>query len=110
MEKPEDKPLVRNAADPEQVQVAATKQKRARELELDDTRSILNTVEGRRFFWRYLNTTGVFMSSMTGDSYTFFKEGERNVGLRMLADINEAYPESYALMMKEAAARQRENG
>jgi len=97
------KALVGNAADPEQVKEADSKAKRGRERELDDVHFILRHPEGRRFVWRYLEECGVYKTSFTeSNKHTFFLEGIRNVGLKLLTDINEASPESLLLMMKEA--------
>lgn len=95
------KSLVKNAADPTQIKEAGLKEKFGRERELEDVRFLLNTKEGRRFLWRLLSLTGLFQSSFTGNSTTFFKEGSRNIGLQVLADINDANPEGYLLMLKE---------
>lgn len=95
-------PLVKNAANASQVNDADYKKRSAREKELDDVRVILNLKEGRRFVWRYLSECGVFQTSFTGQSnQTFFNEGSRNVGLKLLADVNEANPESYVTMVNE---------
>lgn len=51
--------------------------------------------------WRYLGKCGLYKSSFTGNSTTFFNEGMRNIGLQMLADITEADADSYAKMAKE---------
>ena len=37
-----------------------------------------------------------------------FREGERNVGIRLLADITEASPDAYLLMLKEANDERRD--
>jgi hypothetical protein len=92
---------VKNAADKKQVRKAAQKEQSRRDKELNDLRFILNDVQGRRFLWRYLGECGVFRSSFTGSSETFFREGERNVGLKLINDIHEASPEAYILMIKE---------
>lgn len=93
---------VKNAADAEQVKEAEKKVKWTRERELEDIRFILQTSQGRRFVWRYLTLCGVFETSFTGSSETFFKEGQRNVGLKLLADINDAEAEAFVVMMREA--------
>lgn len=95
------KPLTGNAADHQQVKEAAQKVKYGREQELNDVRSILATREGLRFMWRYLTECGIFKTSFTGNSHTFFMEGRRDVGLRLLADVNEADPEAYFRMLSE---------
>ena len=81
-----------------------------RRRELFDTAKVLSTIEGRRFYWRWLQRCGVFRSSFTGNNTTFFNEGERNIGLEMLADVNEADPEKYLLMLTESQLEERKNG
>ena len=90
-----------NAADETQVEERTRKDKRGRELELDDMAALLATKGGRRIIWRYLDKCGVFRTSMTGNSQTFFNEGMRNIGLMLLTDINEADPMAYVTMMQE---------
>lgn len=91
-----------NVSKTDSVKSADNKHKRARDIELDDVKWILSTPQGRRFMWRYLGECGVFKSSFVGQYQTFFNEGERNIGLKLLADVNDAHPEAYVLMMKEA--------
>ena len=105
----EQQSFVRNAADKKQVRHAKRKQESKEERQLNDVRYILNDERGRRFLWRYLNLCGVFRSSFTGNFETYFNEGERNVGLKMLADVNEAAPEVYAVMVKEARDREKKD-
>lgn len=82
----------------------AAKQKHA--IELDDFRWLMEDKRGRRTVWRLLERTGVYRTSFTGNSETFFREGQRNIGLAILSLLHEACPEKYAIMHKE----QRENG
>lgn len=96
-----ERAYTKNAADETQVKDADYKVKRGRERELEDVRYVLSSAQGRRFMWRYLNGCGLFESSFTGNSTTFFKEGERNVGLRLMADINDSNPDAYVSMIKE---------
>jgi hypothetical protein len=102
-----DKSLVKNAADESQVKEAAQKEKRGRELELDDMRVLLSTVSGRRFLWGLLGRCGVFRETFAGSDFctTAFNEGRRNIGLALLSDVNEADPEKYLVMMNEAKKR-----
>lgn len=69
--------------------------------EIEDFKTIAASVEGRRFLWRLLEKTGVYRSSFTGSSETFFREGQRNVGLFLIGEIHEICPEVYATMLKE---------
>lgn len=77
-----------------------------RQIEIDDFKFVMEDKRGRRYVWRLLEQCGVFRSSFTGNSETFFREGQRNVGLKIISLIHEACPEKYALMLKE----QREYG
>lgn len=99
-------PLVKNAADESQVKGAEQKMKSARERELADMRFILSTAQGRRVIWRYLEACGVFQISFNhSGAITSFNEGMRNIGLKLLTDINDAAPEAYVTMLKEKETR-----
>lgn len=97
------RPYVKNAADEKQVKEGNAKSRIGRQLELNDVRTVLGTSDGRRFMWRYLRRCGIFSSSfVAGDSHqTAFLEGERRVGLELLADVNDADPGAYLKMMHE---------
>jgi len=95
--------LVKNAADAEQVKEAGDKAQRNRRQELDQVRLVVGTSLGRAFYWRLLQLCGVFQSSFNhSGSITAFNEGQRNIGLKLLADLNEAAPEAYVTMMRES--------
>lgn len=94
--------FVGNASDPNQVKSAKTKEESKRDQELNDMAHVLGSVQGRRFLWRLLSVCHVFKTSFTGNSTTFFNEGKRDIGLRILGDINEASPDGYLEMMKES--------
>ena len=55
-------------------------------------RELLADDAGRQFVWWLLEQTHVFQTSFTGNSTTFFLEGERNVGLKVFALCAEAEP------------------
>lgn len=59
-----------------------------RQQDLQDVRVLLHNKEGARFLSRILDISGVFeISYVPGDSgATAFREGARNVGLRIFAD------------------------
>ncbi len=94
--------MAQNIADESQVKQATQKGKRLRDVELADIKRILDTDFGRRFVWRLLGLAGVFQTSFTGNSTTFFNEGKRDIGLKILADVSEAKPEAYIQMAQEA--------
>ena len=91
-----------NAADLDQVKKGAKIDKSKRQDEIDDIRFVLSTRQGRRFIWRHLTNAGIFQSCFTGNSSTFFNEGRRDIGLKILAEVNASSPDSYILMMKES--------
>lgn len=93
--------LVKNAADEGQVRAAKDKVESLNDQKLNDIREVLNTVRGRRFFWRYLEICGIYKTSNADQHQIFFNEGMRNVGLQLLADLNEAAPEVYTVMLRE---------
>lgn len=97
-----NKPLVRNAADESQVRGAEVKKKLRDDAEDADLKYILASDQGRRLLWKLLETCGIFKSSFTGSSETFFLEGQRNIGLKILADIMRVDPESYLRMYKQS--------
>jgi hypothetical protein len=68
---------------------------------LNDIRKIVSMPEGRRIYFWTLKESGIFRSSFTGNSSTFFNEGARNIGLIMLRDLMEAKPEVLTQMMYE---------
>lgn len=70
--------------------------------EAEDFKWLMADPRGRRVVWRYLGLAGVFRSSFTGNSETFFREGERNIGLKLMADIDTHAPTKYEAMVKEA--------
>lgn len=86
---------------PSRKQSADQKRRDRRNQEKEDMAFILDSQQGRRFFWRLLTMAGVYRSSFTGDSRTFFREGERNIGLQVLRDIHEIDPNIMARMVEE---------
>lgn len=98
----EKKSLVKNASDLKQLKEAKSKEERL-QLQLEnDLKTVLSTVEGRRFYWNLLCDCGIFKESFTGNSHTFYNEGKRSVGLLHLANVNDICPEAYTLMLKES--------
>jgi hypothetical protein len=81
-------------------------QPKGRKQELLDIDTLMSTPAGARFIWRLLQITGVDRISFSSDPLMMaFKEGHRNIGLRLTADLMEACPEKYINMMRTAKAR-----
>lgn len=62
---------------------------------------LMGEARGRRFIWRLLDKAGVYRTSFTGNSATFFNEGQRNIGLWVQALLIEHCPEQYFTMLNE---------
>jgi len=75
------------------------KQKRAKELE--DLRFVLSDKRGRRVINRLLEKTGVYRNPFTGNSETYFRCGEMNVGQFIIAEVQAVSPDSYTNLLKE---------
>lgn len=96
-------PAVTNAADPKQVRRAAQAERRAEIERRADLREVLRSRSGRRFLWTLLSECGLFESSFSSDlALMAHKEGERNVGLRLFADLNNVDVGIYHQMALEA--------
>jgi hypothetical protein len=90
--------LAGQAADAEE---RAAKDKLEREAETEDWAWIMGEKRGRRIVWRLLERTGMYRTSFTGDNATFFNEGQRNIGLAIVARVMDAAPNAYGLMAGE---------
>lgn len=100
-------PFVKNTADEDQVKAANKKEKNVRNNELNEIRTVLDSPVGRKFLWRALKRCGVYQSSYhPSGSQVYFNEGRREVGLWLLAEITEANPDAYLVMIKEAKGRE----
>ncbi len=86
------KPIVRNAADENQVNDAGRKVKRQLDQELTDVFAIMTTPEGRRFMWRLINEICHYDAPdfNHSGSVTNYNLGERNVGRQIKADLYSA--------------------
>ena len=92
-----------NAGDPEAVRDRRESAKRGDEARVRGLRYILANQDAREWLWDLMGFTGLNKTSFTGNSQTFFLEGQRNVGLKIQADIVKHSPESMVAMMKEHA-------
>ena len=99
-----------NAADKDSVDEADQAQQRAAQQEKDDFEWLMNDIRGRRFMWRLLSVSGVFTTSFTGNSTTFFNEGQRNIGLMYTNQSMEVCPEQYLQMIQEAKRKEITDG
>ena len=83
---------------------AEQRSKLARDTEEADLKWLMGSKRGRRIVWRLLDRAGVFrLSFNTNAMQMAFAEGNRNEGLRILAQIHTLCPELYPVMVKEQA-------
>lgn len=95
-----DDPTDLNAQRQREDQKEVSAQLAARQ-EAEDLKWLMADKRGRRFMNRLLSVTGVNRNPFTGNSETFFKCGEMNVGQRFLGDVMMHCPDRYLEMIKE---------
>lgn len=69
----------------------------------NDVQQVLKSPEGRRFIWRVLSKCGTFSESFNVNNprLTDFNEGQRSIGIYLLAMINDADTTAYFRMFNE---------
>lgn len=73
-----------------------------RRKEIEDLKWVMAHAQGRRFVWRLLDRAGVYRSSFNhSGSVMAHNEGRRDMGLFVLAEMNEAAPESFLKLLRE---------
>jgi len=93
-----------NADDPKQVKKAKKEAEFNEAIKFDEIRRWLSNPVGRKIIYGYLEMAHIFRTTFIQGSpdASAFAEGERNVGLRLLADIQSASGELYLQMVNEA--------
>lgn len=91
-----------NAADEGQVSSAKGREKRLRERELNDMRHLLQTIQGRRFLWRFMGHCKVFESIWESSAKIHHNAGMQDVGHFVMAEICAANEDAFLQMMKES--------
>lgn len=81
--------------------------KRDKDREIEDLKKLLSMPEGRRYIWRLMAHAGVFRTSFTGNSTTFFNEGKREIGLMVISEVMNASPSSFTQMQNESVNEQK---
>ena len=73
-----------------------------REKETEELKSLLSSPIMRHFMWRVLERCGVYTTSFTGESAgTFFNEGQRQIGLWLLTEIEDSDKNALSTMQLE---------
>lgn len=83
---------------------------RAQELYRDqialDLEAVLSIPQGRRVLLRLLERCGVYRSAFTGETEaTALRLGEQNIGLWLIAQIEDVDPTEYPKLLLEAAQK-----
>ncbi|QHF45835.1 hypothetical protein PspS35_19305 [Pseudomonas sp. S35] len=74
--------------------------------DIADFKWLMGDSRGRRFMWRTMGRSRLFQSSIgPTDAVTNFNEGQRNVGLFLLSQVNDLTPDLYAVMAAENVER-----
>ncbi len=73
----------------------------------EDLRNLLATYNGRTVLWGMLEQCNVYRLSFSGESAynTAFFEGQRSIGLWLLAEIHQVAPNAYLQMQQEHLKR-----
>lgn len=97
-----------DSSDPAEVERQAKAAAAARREILDAVVGLMSSRPGRRWVYDFLDASHMFGTSFVqGDAHgTSFREGERNMGLRLMADIQEVAADLYIVMVREAKGLQ----
>lgn len=86
----------------------AERARQAAQHEIEDLKWLMSSKRGRRIVWRLLEQAGVFRLSFNPNAMQMaFAEGNRNAGLRTLAQIHASCPDLFPLMLKEQSGDDR---
>lgn len=83
--------------------LSADRNRKAADLEIDDLKWLMSNKRGRRFVFRALERAGVWRLSFNTNALSMaFNEGQRNEGLRLMANITAHCPDRYTEMLEES--------
>jgi hypothetical protein len=95
-------PLVTNAASKKQVERAAKVKHFLDEKDRREFGELLDDPKFRRYLWALLGFCKINETIFEQSSRIYYNAGVQDVGHRILAQILEARPQTYLLMMQEA--------
>lgn len=76
--------------------------------DIGDTQKLLKMPEFRRFCWRKMSEAGIFRTTFNQNAMTMsYSEGRRDIGLGILADLNEADPNAFGQIQREFISEQK---
>jgi len=82
----------------------------ARDNEINDLKTVMDTAAGRRLMWRLLASAKIFQTCFTGNSTTYYNEGRRDLGLEFFADITNHCRDNFIKAQTENMEMERRNG
>lgn len=68
-----------------------------------DMSDVMATPAGRRLMHHLLGEAKVYQQGFSGNSSTFFQEGERNIGLKIIALMDRVDATLYPVLLLDAA-------
>lgn len=95
-----------NAADRKDIRRREKEAKIATAQRAQVVHQIMSTVQGREWMWSKLAEARVFHQTFTGDALqSAFNEGQRALGLSMLAEVMLSCPDQYIQAQRESNER-----
>lgn len=93
-----------DANDEKQVKKARKEAEHGEALKLDEIRKVMQSSPGRQWMYGLLERCHCYSTSFIAGApdASAFREGERNIGLQLLIDIQNAAPDLYLTMIQEA--------
>ena len=76
----------------------------ARQVQITDIKWLMSHKQGRRIVSRLMGETGVYQTSFTGSSETFYREGRRAIGLLITDEVTRHAWSDYLQMLTEQKA------
>ncbi len=104
-------PLVRDASSKSEIKDADRKIERLNERRADDLKTILSTIEGRRWMWNFLGACNLFQSPWADSGSKLAKNvGKQEIAQDLMNEIIAADSDLYLTMQREAYKELKENG
>lgn len=95
-----------DTSDPETVNKARQKAGRQKRSDASVVGALMETKQGRAWIFGILDAAHIYQPSFDRDPHvTAFREGERNLGLRILSEVQSSAPREYTSMIEEAHGR-----
>lgn len=67
------------------------------------TRLLMQNLQLRPFLWWLLEQCGIYRQNMSANSAMYLMEGQRSIGLQVIALMDEVDPTAYPAMLLDAA-------